>query len=109
MRVKLCRVGCPVSLQGRYLYQLFLHQPEKRRYMVSSTIDSITFKIQSGWRNPDGIKAHVLDIIESGDERSPSPATIQSVSGVARRAIEGRGKAVGHDSGKEDIISRVTF
>ena len=78
-------------------------------YMVSIAIDSVTFEIQSGRRNPDGIEAHILDVVEFGDERLVSPAAVQSVGSITRRSLGCRGKAVGNDSGQEDIISKETW
>ena len=58
--------------------------------MIRIAISSFTAQLGCDRRDPDGIEAHVLDVVEVVLDSFESPAAVEAVGGVAR----GRGAAI---------------
>lgn len=60
--------------------------------MISSTISGHAFNVGEDWRYPNGIEAHLLDVVQMVNDASPRAATV-----VARSCIT-------WDSGSNSIV-----
>lgn len=60
--------------------------------MVRVAVSRTAFQVLDDWRDPDGVEAHVLNVIKLIDDTLPRAAAVHAVAGVAggRRPIRGR-------------------
>ena len=54
--------------------------------MERFTLGRVSLEVLHNGRDPDGVEAHVLDVVELADDALPCTTAVDSVGRVARRA-----------------------
>ena len=101
--VDLGRIDTPIALRNAINPKAVMKM--NKTYVVGEAIRRRSLDVQRRRTDPNRIIPHLLDVIELGGKGVPSPATEGVVSGVARRSLLLRGKAVGDDSVRIPVIS----